>query len=79
MAGKREQNGDRSTVTLVDKEGNETTASNPATINSLVYGQGYRIVGDQTVTEAAQQLADAPDAPTQLNPGPIDPIGGDQG
>lgn len=71
--------GERSVVRLIDKEGNETTASNPATVNSLVYGQGYRIVGDQTVTEAAQQLAEAPDAETQLNPGPIDPIPENQG
>jgi hypothetical protein len=78
MARKSDEQGDASVVTLVDKEGNEVTVASPSSVNSLVYGQGYRVKGDETVPEAAARLAEAPDSELTLNPGPIEPADAEQ-
>jgi hypothetical protein len=73
MAAKNEKASGAGEVRLRDRDGNETTATSPATINSLVYGQGYTIVGDESVPEAAQRVANAEPAPEKRVPGPIQP------
>jgi hypothetical protein len=73
MAGKSGSQGDPTVVTLIDKEGGEVTVADPASVNNLVYGQGYRIKGEETAPEAAARLAEAPDSELTLSPGPIEP------
>lgn len=46
------------TVTLIDPNGDKVKVATPADITNLVYGQGYRIEGKLSPTEAAELLAD---------------------
>lgn len=46
------------TVEVVDKDGNATLVSHPASLNNLVFGQGYTIKDKgQTVDQAAAFLS----------------------
>lgn len=45
------------TVTLVAPDGGEVNVSHPADVNSLVFGQGYKPKGNQTVDQALAALA----------------------
>lgn len=45
-------------VEVVDKDGNVTSVSHPASLNSLVFGSGYKIKAEgRTVDQAAAFLA----------------------
>lgn len=47
-------------VTLVDPKGVEVQVSEPADINNLVFGQGYKVKGKQTPEDALGVLAENP-------------------
>lgn len=48
------------TVTLVAPDGAEVAVDNPVSVNSLVFGSGYKPKGKLTVDQALAQLADSP-------------------
>jgi hypothetical protein len=58
------------TVTLVDRQGGECNVSSPADVVNLVFGQGYKVKGNQTPDEAAAFLLEqgsAAEALAQVN------------
>lgn len=44
------------TVTLIDPNGGEYTASHPIDVTNLVYGAGYKVKGQKTPEEAIASL-----------------------
>ena len=46
------------TVTLVAPDGGEVAVSHPASVNSLVFGSGYKVKGGGSVDKALASLAE---------------------
>jgi len=53
------------TVTLVDPNGGEVKVSDAISVNSLVFGSGYKIKGGGTVEDAVASLAANVEAPAE--------------